>query len=229
MAEGADCGQLKSWNSTDTVPCRNLVVNNSDVVVDVLWVTPDGSENSYRILQPGQLHRQGKSCAAALDQDIVLKRMNSDFCHCYLRLLHRITHMFNCATCPLQRHSAPMSGGCEQCTVCACWLSMWVRTPHSSCWGMGAQSLCMMGASAVAAFQALATATCGHACPINCSSVQGLPPSQVSAGCPDQRQQSRLKRVGLISAASTLREWHPHYGDRPLHHHSTAVPVAGPY
>ena len=73
MVKVADGVQLKSWNNTDTVPCRLLVVNHSDVVVDVLWVTPSGSETSYRTLQPGQLHRQGESCAAAHHQDIVPK------------------------------------------------------------------------------------------------------------------------------------------------------------
>jgi hypothetical protein len=61
MVNAAGGAQLKSWNSAETIPCRLLVVNDSDAVVDVLWVTPDGSENSYRVLQPGQLHRQGES------------------------------------------------------------------------------------------------------------------------------------------------------------------------
>ena len=77
MVNVADTGQLKSWNSAETVPCRLLVVNNSDVVVDVLWVTPDRAENSYRTLQPGQLHRQGGCCAAAFDQQILTDYINS--------------------------------------------------------------------------------------------------------------------------------------------------------
>lgn len=52
-------GRIRSWDDPETRDCRLRVVNNSDLVVDVLWVPPSSDEASYRILQPGQLHLQG--------------------------------------------------------------------------------------------------------------------------------------------------------------------------
>ena len=89
MTDGAESTQLKSWNAKDTVPGRLLVVNNSDVVADVLWVTPTGAETSYRVLQPGQLHRQGRLQnyeAASLNDAVhqLTSGPSADLCSCVL-------------------------------------------------------------------------------------------------------------------------------------------------
>jgi hypothetical protein len=136
MTSGAENTQLKSWNGKDTVPCRLLVVNNSNVVVDVLWVTPTGAETSYRVLQPGQLHRQGESCDTACTAEDI-RRPSSKTCAAPHVSLNFITLM--------QRLSAPMSGGYERCSASASWLSTLAWTPRSSCRKMATPSWCMMG------------------------------------------------------------------------------------
>lgn len=66
-------GTRVSWNSAETRPCRLRVVNRSEAAVDALWVSVEGKEASYAVLQPHTAHIQGFSapgipCIVAGDQ-----------------------------------------------------------------------------------------------------------------------------------------------------------------
>jgi len=51
-------GTRVSWNSAETRPCRLRVVNRSEAAVDALWVSVEGKEASYAVLQPHTAHIQ---------------------------------------------------------------------------------------------------------------------------------------------------------------------------
>lgn len=54
-------GTRASWNSADTRPCRLRVVNRSEAAADALWVSVEGNEASYAVIQPNTAHIQGLS------------------------------------------------------------------------------------------------------------------------------------------------------------------------
>mmetsp|Transcript_18498 Transcript_18498/g.55787 ORF Transcript_18498/g.55787 Transcript_18498/m.55787 type:complete len:109 (+) Transcript_18498:45-371(+) len=48
----------RSWNNAETRHCSLRVVNRSEAAIDVLWVTWEGEEARYAVLQPDTAYNQ---------------------------------------------------------------------------------------------------------------------------------------------------------------------------
>lgn len=49
----------RSTQNEQTFPCRLRFVNNSDHLIDVLWLNYQGQEQQYAVVKPRSQHIQG--------------------------------------------------------------------------------------------------------------------------------------------------------------------------